>query len=66
MKFTPGTGANADTGTITGIAPAGGVYEFTITASNATGVITSQKFKLRVLDLEPTAPATATVAAGTQ
>jgi len=66
VKFTPGTGANADTGTITGNAPAGGVYEFTITASSAEGVITSQRFTLRVRDFEPAAPQKATVVAGTQ
>lgn len=64
VKFTPGTGANANTGTITGQVPAGGVYKFTITASNAEGVITSQTFTLRVLDSEPTAPTTTTVVVG--
>ncbi|MEI6448018.1 MAG: putative Ig domain-containing protein, partial [Actinomycetes bacterium] len=65
VKFTPGTGASANTGTITGQVRAAGVYEFTITASNAEGVITSQTFTLRVDDAPPTDATTATVGVGT-
>ncbi|MCX6393518.1 MAG: fibronectin type III domain-containing protein, partial [Solirubrobacterales bacterium] len=65
IKFTPGTGTKAGTGTLTGKAPAvGGVYTLFIGASNATGITTLQKFTLRVLDFADAAPTTATVLVG--
>ena len=65
VKFTPGTGTKADTGTLSGKAPAaGGVYTIFITAANATGVATVQEYALRVLDFADSAPTTATVLIG--
>jgi len=64
LTFTPGIGTKADTATIGGKTPVGGIYTFTITASNSTGVATVQTFTLRSLGFAASTPASFTTSAG--
>ena len=64
VTFTPGTGTKANTGTLGGTAPGGGIYTFTITAANAVGVATVQTFTLRVLAFADMSPTTSSMVVG--